>query len=67
MGNDKPKRGIKKSPLGGFKGWVKVLWLNLMFKVLEDEIAPRLEGMVPNQPSQERQASDPLLHRSPFL
>lgn len=37
-----------------------------LLKVLEDEIAPRLEGMVPNQPSQERQASDPLLHRSPF-
>ena len=34
-----------------------------LLKVLEDEIVPRLEGMVPNQPSQERQASDPLLHR----
>src|SRR3990167_11206453 len=34
-----------------------------LLKVLEDEIVPRLEGMVPNQPSQEQQASDPLLHR----
>ena len=34
-----------------------------LLKVLEDEIVPRLEGMVPNQPSQERQASDPHLHR----
>jgi len=32
-------------------------------KVLEYEIVPRLEGMVPNQPSQERRASEPLLHR----
>ena len=34
-----------------------------LLKVLEDEIVPRLEGMVPNQPSQEQQASDSLLHR----
>jgi len=34
-----------------------------LLKVLEDEIVPRLEGMVPNQPSQGEQATDPLLHR----